>query len=153
MKHPFILLVAIAAITACTTQPAKAQEVDYTSDEVINSDTAKYSRLIINSCLYHFQANTTNAGFAKYDENGTEKAGSESERGFDYVPGLVAKAVLECVDYYQDSTWAKPWFYSIQAYAEKYYNQSHDGKSLDDLNACKMYFGLADLTKSVFLNN
>lgn len=148
MKHPFILLVAIAAITACTTQPAKAQEVDYTSDEVINCDTAKYSRLIINSCLYHFQANKTDAGFAKYDENGTIKAASESERGFDYVPGLVAKAVLECVDYYQDSTWAKPWFYSIQAYAEAYYNQSHDGKSLDDLNACKMYFGLADLTKS-----
>lgn len=148
MKNPFILLLAILAITACTTQPVKAAEVDYTSDEVINCDTAKYSRLIINSCLYHFKANTTNAGFAKYDENGTEKADSESTRGFDYVPGLVAKAVLECVDYYQDSTWAKPWFYSIQAYAEAYYNQSHDGKSLDDLNACKMYFGLADLTKS-----
>lgn len=148
MKNPLILLLAILAITACTTQPVKAAEVDYTSDEVINCDTAKYSRLIINSCLYHFQANTKAAGFAKYDENGTEKAGSESERGFDYVPGLVAKAVLECVDYYQDSTWAKPWFYSIQAYAEKYYNENHTGGSLDDLNACKLYFGLADLTKT-----
>jgi hypothetical protein len=33
MKNPLILLLAILAITACTTQPVKAQ-VDYTSDEV-----------------------------------------------------------------------------------------------------------------------
>ena len=108
----------------------------------------RYSRIVIDNCLYHFKANTKKAGFAKYDESGALVATSESERGFDYVPGLVAKAVLECVDLYKDSTWAKPWFYSIQAYGETYYSKEHDGKSLDDLNACKLYFGLYDLTKS-----
>ncbi|MEE1253467.1 MAG: glycoside hydrolase family 88 protein [Paludibacteraceae bacterium] len=148
MKTPTILLAAMLILA--TTQTVKAQNpnVDYTSAAVIESDTALYSRLIINSCLYHFKANTTAAGFAKYDANGNEISNSESGRGFDYVPGLVAKAVLECVDYYQDQEWVKPWFYSMQAYAEKYYNENHTGGSLDDLNACKLYFGLADLTKT-----
>lgn len=108
----------------------------------------RYSRLVIDANLYHFKANTKDAGFAKYDEAGQLLAESESQRGFDYVPGLVAKAVLEAVDLYQDSVWAKPWFYSIRAYGDKFAADTHAGGSLDDLNACKMYFSLAGLTKS-----
>lgn len=108
----------------------------------------RYSRVVIDANLYHFKANTKDAGFAKYDESGTLLAESESSRGFDYVPGLVAKGVLEAVALYQDSAWAKPWFYSIQAYGDKYAGEARTGGSLDDLNACKMYFGLADLTST-----
>ena len=140
MEKRLIWIVAvIALLTACTKQEAKAVTFD---------PSVRYSRLVIDNCLYHFQANTTKAGFAKYDESGNLITSSESQRGFDYVPGLVAKAVLDCVDYYQDSIWAAPWFYSIQAYGETYYNKSLDGKSLDDLNACKLYFGLYNLTKA-----
>lgn len=111
--------------------------------------SVRYSQLVIDASLYHFHANTSKvAGFAKYDAEGNKLADSESNRGFDYVPGLVAKAVLEAVDYYKDSTFAAPWFYSIRAYGDKYAGNSHSGGSLDDLNACKMYFGLADLTAS-----
>lgn len=108
----------------------------------------RYSKEVIDACLYHFKANTTAAGFAQYNAEGNEIKAKESTRGFDYVPGLVAKAVLEAVDYYQTEDFAKPWFYSMQAYGDSYYNNDHDGKSLDDLNACKMYFALADLTKT-----
>lgn len=126
-------------LVACCPQKAEAVTFD---------PSVFYSRIVIDNCLYHFKANTTDAGFAKYNESGVLVSASESTRGFDYVPGLVAKAVLECVDLYKDSTWAAPWFYSIQAYGESYYNNTHDGKSLDDLNACKLYFGLYDLTKA-----
>ncbi|MBO7259020.1 MAG: glycoside hydrolase family 88 protein, partial [Paludibacteraceae bacterium] len=107
----------------------------------------------------------------KYDATGTLVKEAESTRGFDYVPGLVAKAVLEAVDYYKDEEFAKPWFYSIQDYGNEYYDGTgnyryfkdkdekddgvpNSGGSLDDLNACKLYFTLADLTKpgAVFEN-
>lgn len=136
-----LFFAVLLVLAGCTSQETKAGDVTF-------DPSIRYSRIVIDNCLYHFKANTKKAGFAKYNESGSLVSASESERGFDYVPGLVAKAVLECVDYYQDSTWAAPWFYSIQAYGEAYYNIDHDGKSLDDLNACKLYFGLYDLTKS-----
>ncbi len=118
------------------------------AEAVTFDSSVRYSKEVIDACIYHFKANTTTAGFAKYSADGTLNTTSESSRGFDYVPGLVAKAVIEAVDYYQGEDFARPWFYSIQAYGEAYYNNTHDGKSLDDLNACKMYFTLADLTKT-----
>ena len=139
MKERLAIVTVVLACIACSPQKVESETFD---------PSVRYSRIVIDNCLYHFQANTTKAGFAKYDATGALVAASESSRGFDYVPGLVAKAVLECVDLYQDSTWAAPWFYSIQAYADTYYNNTHSGGSLDDLNACKMYFMLHDLTKS-----
>lgn len=138
MKKHF-LCAALLVLVCCIPQEMKAVTFD---------PTVRYSREVIDACLYHFKANKTAAGFAKYDGEGNKLVNSESSRGFDYVPGLVAKAVLECVNYYQDSAWAAPWFYSIQAYGEQYYNGERNGKSLDDLNACKLYFGLYDLTQA-----
>ena len=137
-KHKLLLLLCLVAY-----MPSQAITFD---------ENTRYSQVVIDATLYHFKANTTTAGFAKYDATGTLIKEAESERGFDYVPGLVAKAVLEAVDYYKDEEFAKPWFYSMQAYGNKYYNGSNDGVpnsggSLDDLNACKLYFTLADLTK------
>ncbi len=108
----------------------------------------RYSRKVIDACLYHFKANEKAAGFAQYDANGNQIKASESTRGFDYVPGLVAKAVLEAIQYYQDSAFVAPWFYSMQAYGNKYANKDHaTSATLDDLNACKLYFPLSELTK------
>ena len=110
--------------------------------------TVRYSRVVIDAHLYDFKANKTAAGFSKYDESGTlVKQRDSDNKGFDYVPGLVAKAVLEAVDLYQDSAWAKPWFYSVQAYGDAYVAEKKGGGSLDNLNAYKMYFGLYNLTK------
>ena len=162
MKNPLILLLAILAITACTTQPVKAAEVDYTSDEVINCDTAKYSRLIINSCLAKFKANTKYAGFSTFNLNGTEKdviepgSNEHTKTKIDYVPGLVAKALIECVDYYQDSVWAKPWYQSVEWYGigTGFYDDIEtNGESLDNLNAVKLYFKLKDLAPKFSANS
>jgi len=120
-----------------------------------NPDTL-YSRWVINSCLYHFQANTRPAGFARFDAEGNMLAASESNRGFDYVPGLVAKAVLEAVDYYQNQSYVCPWYYAIRHYGLTYAagptpegmkGVPAEGGSLDDLNATKLYFELRDLSQ------
>ncbi len=136
MKHTFLFALLLALFL-----PLPMQAIDF-------DPNVRYSREVIDACLYHFKANKTAAGFAQYDTNGEETKQSESERGFDYVPGLVAKAVLEAIDYYQDSAFVKPWYYSMEAYGNKYAKYSHaTSTTLDDLNACKLYFGLSDLSK------
>lgn len=141
---PVALLSLALTLSSCSNRSSTPQK-----------DTTRYSQLVADACLYHFKANTRDAGFARYDAAGHLLAESESTRGFDYVPGLVAKAVVEAIEYYQDSAFVRPWFYSMVDYADRYYALEHDGKSLDDLNACKMYFGLSRLTApgAVFAND
>lgn len=136
MKHTFLFTLLLAIFL-----PLPMQAIDF-------DPNMRYSREVIDACLYHFNANGTAAGFAQYDANGTKTEKSESSRGFDYVPGLVAKAVLEAIDYYKDSAFVKPWYYSMEAYGNNYYGKDHSkSTTLDDLNACKLYFGLSDLSK------
>ena len=106
---------------------------------------------MINSRIRDFYANKDQRGFNTYYENGTKRADSEGTQKFDYVPGLVAKAVLEAYANYKAFDWSKPWFYSVMNYAkEKTYTlvaKSEDvtnfsGITLDNMNACKMYFPL-----------
>ena len=67
----------------------------------------------------------------------------------DYVPGLVAKSMIEAADYYQGFDWSKPWFLSVKEYGNKYYNSvPKTGGSLDDLNAVKLYIGLYNNTNA-----
>lgn len=137
MKHTFLFALLLALFL-----PLPMQAIDF-------DPNMRYSREVIDACLYHFNANGKAAGFARYDANGQETQPSEAaQKKVDYVPGLVAKAVLEAIDYYQDSTFVKPWYYSIEAYGNKYAKSSHaTSTTLDDLNACKLYFGLSDLSK------
>lgn len=150
MKHPFILLVAIAAITACTTQPVKAEQIKLTFDP-----TCYYSQLIINSNLYHFHCNTSKVGgLGRYNATTGEVTKGEyvDSRKFDYVNGLVFKATLEAIQLHYDTEGieedAYSWYKSVEEFGNRYHDKNHDGKSLDDLNACKLYFGLYDITKA-----
>lgn len=78
----------------------------------------------------------------------TIKDGKVSKSSFgkstlDYVPGLVAKSMIEATDYYQNVDWSKPWFLSVKEYGDKYYGSvENTGGSLDNLNAVKLYIGL-----------
>lgn len=109
----------------------------------------RYSQWAINSRLYDFKESTNNCGFDLYDKDGklqktaatwTKVDGKLSKR-FHYVPGLVAKAVLESADFYEGFDWSKFWFYSAQAYAEEVtYANSEAAPTLDAMNAVKMYF-------------
>ncbi len=115
------------------------------------TDGIRYSELVISSRLNDFKANTTAAGFGVFDATGhlmTTPASTKSN--LDYVPGLVAKAIIEAVDYYRgtDAVDVKPWFYAIQHYGNSLDISSNgkNGKSFDDLNAVKLYFKLRELS-------
>lgn len=112
--------------------------------------TKRYSEWVINSRLSDFYGNTSVMNFAKYTDDGTKTVeGKTSE--LDYVPGLVAKAVLETIDYYKNNADVnvKPWFYAVQDYANNTIKSDGvNGKSFDDLNAVKLYFKLQEVAKS-----
>lgn len=127
------------------TMPTVAQ--DYQS--VAFNPEVRYSEALINARINDFYANKKQMGLNVYDANGQllkPNAGGSNLR-FDYVPGLVAKAIIEAVDYYKNEEFARPWFYSVEDYANRSAaSVPTGGKSLDDLNATKMYFVLSDLT-------
>lgn len=115
--------------------------------------TKRYSEWVINSRINDFKGNKTATGFGKFDDNGNiVEAPANSKDDLDYVPGLVAKAILEAVDYYKDNNDinVKPWYYAMQYYGNHYDITSNgkNGKSFDDLNAVKLYFELQKLAAS-----
>ena len=104
----------------------------------------RYSQWAINSRLHDFYANTTHFGLATYNADGTKsKERIDSKNKLDYVPGLVAKSMIEAADYYQGFDWSKPWFLSVKEYGDAYDTLiPEDGKSFDDLNGTKIYIGI-----------
>lgn len=105
----------------------------------------RYSQWAINSRAHDFYANSTAFGLAKYKADGTsvEIKRNDTKKKLDYVPGLVAKSMIEAADYYQDFDWSKPWFASVKEYGNTYYGKvPNGGGSLDDLNAVKLYIGV-----------
>lgn len=107
----------------------------------------RYSQWAINSRAHDFYANTTPCGMATIkDGNSTSSFGKST---LDYVPGLVAKSMIEAADYYQGFDWSKPWFLSVKEYGDKYYGSVENiGGSLDNLNAVKLYIGLSNNTNA-----
>lgn len=119
-----------------------------------------YSKWVINSRIGKFNANTTKMGFATFDEKGTLKTARDDGKKtrLDYVPGLVAKGVIEAAQYYSQYPWAKPWFLSIADFGDKWYEtlpggetptdkEFEGGGSLDDINGFKLYITLYELAK------
>lgn len=112
--------------------------------KVTFNPAVRYSQWAINSRANDFYANTTSFGLATYNADGTPNKPRKDTKGkLDYVPGLVAKSMIEAADYYQGFDWSKPWFLSVKEYGDKYYKSVEDtGGSLDNLNAVKLYIGL-----------
>ena len=110
----------------------------------------RYSQWAINSRANDFYANTTLFGLATYNADGTiNKQRNDTKKKLDYVPGLVAKSMIEAADYYQGFDWSKPWFLSVKEYGDAYSNSvPNGGGSLDDLNAVKLYIGLYNNTSA-----
>ena len=124
-----------------------------TSDFTFNSGV-RYSQWVTKSRIGSYTANTTKNGFAVYDAQGNKLSGrTDGKSELDYVPGLVAKAIIENVQYYSQYPWAQSWslpfFYSIADYGNAFYNKYKSTYgSLDDLNAAKVFFGLYELTNT-----
>lgn len=135
MKH---LLTSAAALGLCLLTSCSEAPVE-------NPKSVK----LINDNITRFYANKKQMGLNMYATDGTllkENEGGDKLK-FDYVPGLVAKAIIESAEYYSDKDFARAWFYSVQDYANRCIDEVPTiGKSLDDLNAAKMYFALYDLT-------
>ena len=111
----------------------------------------RYSQWMTKARLNSFYANKVADGFAVYDENGNKVKNGNTR--LDYVPGLVAKAIVENVQYYSQydwaQSWAKPFFYSMADYCNNYFSWfTTMGGSLDNLNAAKVLFGLYELTST-----
>lgn len=129
---------------------AKADDVPSTWKSVSFNDGIRYSQWVINSRISDFYGNDTKRGFNTYDANGNKIGGSLGTQKFDYVPGLVAKAILEAYANYSTFDWSKPWFYSVMNYAKDntYTLIAKEGATdfskitLDNMNACKIYFPL-----------
>ena len=104
----------------------------------------RYSQWAINSRANDFYANTTPFGLATYKADGsTNKERKDTKDKLDYVPGLVAKSMIEAANYYQGFSWSKPWFLSVKEYGDAYDTLiPEDGKSFDDLNGTKIYIGI-----------
>jgi len=116
------------------------------------NENIAYSKVLINSRLNDFYANKSHMGLALYDANGRKTEQAYSAK-FDYVPGLVAKAVLEAAEYYiaTDAEAARAWYYSIEDYANTFcLSVPTAGGSLDDLNAAKIYGMIYDLANGAF---
>lgn len=121
-----------------------------TNGSVKFNSAVRYSQWAINSRAHDFYANTTSFGLATYNADGTVKEPrNDNKKKLDYVPGLVAKSMIEAADYYQGFDWSKPWFLSVKEYGETYSNSvPNKGGSLDDLNAVKLYIGLYNNTNA-----
>ena len=109
----------------------------------------RYSQWVTKARLNSFYANKVADGFAVYDAKGNKVKNGNTR--LDYVPGLVAKAIVENVQYYSQydwaQSWAKPFFYSMADYCNNYFTWfTTTGGSLDNLNAAKVLFGLYELT-------
>lgn len=110
--------------------------------KVTFNPAVRYSQWAINSRANDFYANTTKCGMATI-KDGKVSNSSFGKSTLDYVPGLVAKSMIEAADYYQGFDWSKPWFLSVKEYGDKYCQKvPNGGGSLDDLNAVKLYIGL-----------
>lgn len=97
-----------------------------------NADTT-YSRWIINSRMGDFRNKSETTHF--------KTANTERNIEWDYVPGLVAKAVLMTWEHYQDKEWSAPLYSAVEDYAD--HIQMRFGESnIDDLNAGKIFFEL-----------
>lgn len=108
----------------------------------------RYSQWAINSRAHDFYANTTKCGMATIKDGNVSNSSFGKDK-LDYVPGLVAKSMIEAADYYQSFDWSMPWFLSVKEYGDKYYqNVPTGGGSLDDLNAVKLYIGLYNNTNA-----
>ena len=152
MKHKLLitLSIAISSITAWGKTADNGIFPQTKGAHCTFIDGVRYSELVINARLNDFKTNTTAAGFGAFDAKGhltTTPTGTKNN--LDYVPGLVAKAIIEAVDYYRYSNImdVRPWFYAVQHYGNRLDISSNgkDGKSFDDLNAVKLYFKLQEL--------
>ena len=109
-----------------------------------------YSREMINARMSAWYNKDNCVGFANANStNGIVTP--EQYATWDYVPGVVAKGILDVWQYYQDSAWADAWYIGLAEWADRLdqdeLNELVKGGILDDLNCAKVFMGLYEGAK------
>ena len=100
----------------------------------------RYSREVIDARMSAWYNKDTQVGFPNANSTNGIVA-PETAANWDYVPGVVAKGILDVWEYYQDSAWADAWYEGLCAWALTK-EATDKGGILDDLNCTKVYIGL-----------
>lgn len=134
-KHLF--LAGLLVLVACV--PSQAEAVTF-------DPTVRYSKEVINARMTSWKNKDSRVGFPNANStNGSTAPGTAAS--WDYVPGVVAKGILDCWKFYQDSAWADAWYQGLSSWALSK-TAKNTGGSLDDLNCTKVFFGVYDGCKS-----
>ena len=132
--HHIIVLAAAGMILAACTKP---QPRCYSREMVNARMSAWYNK---DNCVGFPNANSTNGVTTP-----------QTPATWDYVPGVVAKGILDVWEYYQDSAWADAWYLGIAQWADSLDEAELDelvrGGILDDLNCAKVFLGLYEGAK------
>ena len=116
------------------------------SEAVTFDPTVRYSQEVINARMTSWKNKDNRVGFPNANStNGSTTPGTAAI--WDYVPGVVAKGILDCWEYYQNEDWADAWYQGLSSWALSQ-EATNTGGSLDDLNCTKVYFGIYDGCKA-----
>ena len=133
-----LFFATLILFVACAPQQAKAVTFD---------PSVRYSQEVINARMTSWKNKDNRVGFPNANStNGSKSPGTPAT--WDYVPGVVAKGILDCWEFYQDSAWADAWYQGLSSWALDQ-TATNKGGSLDNLNCTKVFFGVYDgATKS-----
>ena len=125
MRANHTILFSLAFLAACTIQqPAQV----------------RYSQQMINARMSAWYNKDKQVGFTNTNStNGVITPPMEAT--WDYVPGVVAKGILDTWEYYQDSTWADAWYEGLCQWGLTKVAENKGG-ILDDLNCTKVFLSL-----------
>ena len=132
-----IVGIAVAVLTGCGRETGKAP---YSDVRNANEMRSRYSAEMINARMSAWYNKDNQVGFPNANStNGIVQP--EAEATWDYVPGVVAKGILDVWEYYQDSAWADAWYEGLCAWGLRQ-TATDQGGILDDLNCTKVFLGL-----------
>ncbi len=140
MRNTFyILCLAAVMMTGCGGQ---APDSDVRN---ANEMRLRYSQEMINARMSAWYNKDNQVGFPNSNStNGIIQPAAEAS--WDYVPGVVAKGILDVWEYYQDSAWADAWYEGLCAWG-LHQTATDKGGILDDLNCTKVFLGLYEGAK------
>ena len=115
------------------------------SSEPVKPQMPRYSQELINARMSAWYNKDIQVGFANANStNGIVTP--QVEASWDYVPGVVAKGILDVWQLYQDSAWADAWYEGLCVWGLNHTATDQPG-ILDDLNCTKVYIGLYEGAK------
>ena len=147
-SHLFVLALAGVVLAGCGGVTGKGRGRDVRN---ANEMRTGYSRAMINDRMSGWYNKDACVGFPNANStNGVVQP--ETAATWDYVPGVVAKGILDVWSLYRDSAWADAWYEGLAQWAESEACVAHAaqmmrGGILDDLNCAKVYLGLYEGAK------